>query len=234
MTEQERFDENDIAALAATVKAPDALHRRIEALVADDPRAAGKGRRATAAARDRRAIFAGPRARLGAAAAAVAILAAALVGVTLPGGGSSPLTVQRAVALTLSSPKSPAPAESRLDRSRLDVAVEGVSFPYWRERFGWVSAGARTDEVGGRSITTVFYTGPAGRRIGYAIVSGRALPTEGGRVVWHRGVRYRVTSQSGATVVTWPRGGHLCVVSGRGVSARTLLALAGWSGERTA
>jgi hypothetical protein len=32
-----------------------------------------------------------------------------------------------------------------------------------------------------------------------------------------------------AAVVTWLRDGHLCVVSGRGVSSATLLRLASWS-----
>jgi hypothetical protein len=41
-----------------------------------------------------------------------------------------------------------------------------------------------------------------------------------------------VLSQSGATIVTWQRGGHLCVVSGRGVSAHTLLSLASWDSEK--
>jgi hypothetical protein len=104
-----------------------------------------------------------------------------------------------------------------------------VSFPYWRERFGWRSSGARSDSVAGRTVTTVFYSDAHGRRVGYAIVSGPAWTTQGGTVIWHGDTSYRVLDQHGATVVTWQRDGHLCVVAGRGVSAPTLLRLAGWS-----
>jgi hypothetical protein len=51
-------------------------------------------------------------------------------------------------------------------------------------------------------------------------------------VIKRWGVSYRVLSQDGATVVSWQRAGHLCVVSGRGVNARTLLSLASWDSER--
>jgi hypothetical protein len=109
------------------------------------------------------------------------------------------------------------------------MSVEGVAFPYWRERFGWRSEGARIDHVAGRSITTVFYSDGAGGWIGYAIASGRAPRIGGGKVQWHSGVPYRVSSVRGVTVVAWPRDGHLCVVSGRGMSAATLLHLAAWT-----
>jgi hypothetical protein len=81
-------------------------------------------------------------------------------------------------------------------------------------------------------VTTVFYTDSQGRRVGYAIASGQAPQTSGGTVVRHWGVSYRLLSHDGATVVTWQRGGHLCVIAGRGVSARTLLGLASWDSER--
>jgi hypothetical protein len=48
-------------------------------------------------------------------------------------------------------------------------------------------------------------------------------------IAWRSGVAYRLLTQSGAAVVTWLRDGHLCVVSGRGVSSATLLRLAIWS-----
>ena len=40
---------------------------------------------------------------------------------------------------------------------------------------------------------------------------------------------YRVFSENGTAVVTWQRDGHLCVMSGHGVSSATLLKLASWS-----
>jgi hypothetical protein len=42
-------------------------------------------------------------------------------------------------------------------------------------------------------------------------------------------VPYRLLTVHGAAVVTWLRDGHLCVISGRGVSSATLLRLASWS-----
>lgn len=199
---------------AATVQAPASLHRRVEAML-ERPRP--------------RRLPALPRVRLAAVTAGALTAAAAAIVLALSGGGSPGLTVQQAAALTLSAAKMPAPAESKARPSQLAISVEGIAFPYWREHFGWRSAGARIDRLGGRSITTVFYADPAGRQIGYAIVSGRALPTHGGVLRWQAGVPYRLLSHAGATVVAWPRGGHLCVVSGRGVDTATLLRLARWS-----
>jgi hypothetical protein len=198
---------------AVEVRAPASLHRQVEAM---------------APARRRR-MFATPR--LGFAAAAATALVAAAVAIGLSGRPSPGLSVRQAAALTLSPPTMPAPAESRAHRAQLAVAVGGVPFPYWRERFGWRSSGARTDLLAGRSVTTVFYSNAEGRRIGYAIASGSAPTVHGGTVVRSWGVPYRVLTQGDATVVTWQRGGHLCVVSGRGVSARTLLSLASWGSE---
>jgi hypothetical protein len=48
-------------------------------------------------------------------------------------------------------------------------------------------------------------------------------------VAWRGGVAYRLLDEHGVAVVTWLRDGHLCVVSGRGVSSATLLRLASWS-----
>jgi hypothetical protein len=170
--------------------------------------------------------------RIGFAAAATAALAAvAAVAIGLSGGGSSGLSMQQAAALTLSPATMPAPAENTTRRAELDASVGGVPFPYWEEHFGWHSSGARSDRIGGRLVMTVFYANAAGRRIGYTIVSGRAPAAHGGRVIRRWGVPYRVLGQSGATVVTWQRAGHLCVVSGRGVSARALLSLASWGSE---
>ena len=75
-------------------------------------------------------------------------------------------------ALTRLAPTAGAPPESAGDPAQLALAVDGVAFPYWEGRLGWHSAGARTDHIGGRTVTTVFYANSAGQRIGYAIVAG--------------------------------------------------------------
>lgn len=197
-------------------RAPSALRARIEAMAPERRRT----RRITVP-------------RLSIAGAAAAVLAALAVVIGLSGGGSSPLTVQQAAALTLSPATMTAPAESRVHRNQLQTSVEGVHFPYWRESFGWRSSGTRTDHIDGHAVTTVFYSNPQGVRIGYAIVSGHSWETQGGTVTWRAGVPYQLLTHDGAAVVAWPRAGHMCVVSGRGVSTSTLLALAGWRGDRT-
>jgi len=201
---------------AVDVPAPAALRAQVQSMLA--PRA-------------RRRAF--PMPRLGLAAGAATALAAVAVAIGLAGGGASVSGVQQAAALTLSPATMGAPAESRTHRAQLAAEVGGVHFPYWKERFGWRSTGERVDRLAGHAVTTVFYTDAQGRRIGYAIVSGRAPATHGGTVTWRAGVPYRLLSHDGATVVTWERGGHLCVVSGRGVSVGALLRLASWGGQRS-
>ncbi len=226
MTERpSKLTENDIAALAATVKAPESLHRRVGEMVAD-------AQRRTPARR--RMGWTMPARRLAVAGAATLAAVGAVLAVTLPGGGGSPaLSAQSAAALALGPATLPAPSESASNRSELAASVGGVAFPYWKERFGWRGSGARSDTLGGRAVTTVFYSGPGGRRIGYAIVAGPAPATGGGAIVKRWGVPYRLSSHDGANVIVWRRGGHLCVMAGRGVSPRTLLSLASWGSERS-
>jgi hypothetical protein len=88
--------------------------------------------------------------------------------------------------------------------------------------------GERSDRVGGRTVTTVFYADHHGHRVGYAIVSGPAPRSSGGVMHWRGGTPFRVLVQGGVPVVVWPRGGHMCVVSGRGIGTALLLHLASW------
>jgi hypothetical protein len=204
--------------------APESLHRRIESLVASH-----QGQFAPRSRRRGLGRFSA-LGLAGAGAVAAAVVAVAIA-VGLGGGGSAPsVSFGEAAASTLGAATLPAPPESQAHHSQLAVAVDGVPFPYWSERFGWRSTGSRTDRVDGRSITTVFYGDSSGRRIGYAILAGTPAPRVGGGVIaWRGGVSYRLLSENGAAVVTWLRDGHLCVVSGRGVSSAALLGLASWS-----
>jgi hypothetical protein len=164
---------------------------------------------------------------LGAAAAAVVVMVALAA---ILGGGSSGPSLRQAAASTLRAATLPAPPESSANHAQLAAAVDGVPFPYWEDRFGWRSTGTRSDRIDGRTVTTVFYSDAAGRRIGYAILAGTPVPRiDGGAIAWRDGVPYRLLSENGTAVVTWLRDGHLCVVSGRGVSSATLLRLASWS-----
>ena len=203
------------------VRAPESLHSQVQALVADASRR--KGRRGTG---HRRAPAFASYAIAGALAAAVA---ASAIAIGLSGGGNSngPF-IREASALTLGRSTAAAPRKTP-GTAHLAAAVDGVAFPYWEDRFGWRSTGTRRDHVNGRAVTTVFYADHRGRQIGYAIVAGTPAPTQDrGAIAWRNGTRFRVLQLDGATVVSWLRYGHLCVVAGRGVSAATRLALASW------
>jgi hypothetical protein len=202
------------------VRAPEDLHRRTEAMIAQrrsHGRESARGPRLLAGARGRLA-FAG--------ALAVAALILVLV---LSGGGPTPLRLQDAAALTLRGATMGASAERSRSSTELSAAVDGIPFPYWEERFGWRSSGSRVDRLGGRTIRTVFYRDPGGGRVGYAIVAGTPAPSlRGGIVEWRHGIPYHLLQEGSGQVVAWLREGHLCVVGGRGVSSATLLRLASW------
>lgn len=225
MSEQPQSREDELIAMirAVDVPAPERLHRRTEALIA---RRAGERRRGRTHSL---------RPRLGAAAALVAAIVVVLVLVTgSGGGGSSPFSLRTATALTREPATRAAPSENTSRRAQLMASVDNIAFPYWEEHFGWRSTGSRQDRVAGRSVTTVFYSDRAGRRVGYAIVAGTPAPRAlSGSIHWRHGTPYRFTRIDGSGVVTWLRQGHLCIVAGPGVREATLLSLASWQ-ERAA
>jgi hypothetical protein len=223
MSERPPRTESELIELVRSidVRAPEALHHRVEELIAEQ---APRSRRRWPA--QALGFLNAPRALAGAGAF---IAAVGVVLVLSLGGTGQSLSVSQAAALTLSPATEAAPAESPGGRAHLAAAVDGVSFPYWQERFGWQASGSRSDRVDGRTVRTVFYSDARGQRVGYAIVAGTPAPRASGGTVTRLGsTSYRLLSRDGATVVTWLRDGHLCVVSGRGVSADTLLALASW------
>jgi hypothetical protein len=198
------------------VRAPESLHRQIDAMIAGEPK---------------RFSVLGPRLAVGGAFAAVLIALAIVIGLS---GGSSTLSVRDASAATLRAATTGPPSESSSDRRELTAAVDGISFPYWGAHFGWHSTGSRTDSIDGRKITTVFYTNSRGKRVGYAIVAGTSpAQMSGGIVSMRDGTPYRLLTVNGVAVVSWLREGHLCVVAGRGVDGATLLRLASWDDRRS-
>jgi hypothetical protein len=224
MTDQSTPTESELVELirSSDVRAPDSLHRRVDALIAERSR----GRRAERRNRSadaRRTFELGPRIAAGGA-FAVALIALAIV-IGLSGGGST-LSLRDASALTLRAATDKAPGESASDHRQLTAAVDGVAFPYWGGHFGWRTTGTRSDQVDGREITTVFYENERGQRVGYAIASGKAPPQSGGIVSVKDGTPYRLLTVGGVEVVSWLRDGRLCVISGHGVKGATLLRLA--------
>jgi hypothetical protein len=209
---------------ALDVRAPASLHASVQTLIGEQSR-----RRRTPAARAAELLLRGfgSAPRLAGAAGVLGALVLVLVLATAGGSGAGP-SLRQAAALTLLPATAAAPAESHARHASLVAAVDGVSFPYWERDLGWRSTGERTDRLGGRAVTTVFYADRQGREVGYAIVAGSAPHVSGGEVTQHGGTSYWLLSENGARVVTWLRAGHMCVVSGRGVDATTLLRLASW------
>lgn len=162
-----------------------------------------------------------PRFALAGGLAAVAAVVAAIV---LTGGPGGP-TVADAARLASQPPNGPAP--SPVSPTKLDADVQGVAFPNLAQWAGWETLGVRRSRVDGRDATVVFY-GKDGRRIAYVIVGGSALPRpSGGQTMTRQGVEYQTLRLNSRLAVTWPRGGHTCVLLGQ--AGRTeLLKLASW------
>lgn len=171
----------------------------------------------------------GMRTRVATFAAAAALVLALIV--VVPGVFQGGPTVADAATLAEKPPTGPAPAREPGTPQLLAAQVEGVPFPNYAEKFGWKPAGARKDEPDGRGATTVYYA-KAGRTIAYTIVAGDALDSPSdARVTKRAGVEYRTFQHDGRTAVTWERDGQTCVLSGKGVRAAELLALADWRGK---
>ncbi|HVW17815.1 MAG TPA: hypothetical protein VHB30_06160, partial [Solirubrobacteraceae bacterium] len=106
------------------------------------------------------------------------------------------------------------PAVDASDPRVLRASVGGVRFPAWGRKAHWVASGRRSDRVGGRDATTVFYDGDDGTRLGYTIVSGAALAwPHGARVAVHDGVAVRLLRDHGRRIAAWRVAGHTCVIS---------------------
>ena len=110
-------------------------------------------------------LRAAPRRRLTwgpgvAVAATLAALLVALVVVALPGRGGEP-SVTDVARVTLRAPALPAPATT--SDGALAFAADGLRFPGEAQAGGWRPAGARIDQVAGRSARTVSYVSQIGR-----------------------------------------------------------------------
>lgn len=147
------------------------------------------------------------------------------------GGGQAALTVAQAATIA-ARPATALVAEPADDDVTLPrVNAGGLPFPYWEDRFGWHATGTRTDDLDGRTLTTVFYRRGA-QHIAYTIVAGDALPpATDARAGMRAGTLLATSTTGGRLVVTWLRQGHTCVLSGRGVPASALIRLAAWRGH---
>jgi anti-sigma factor RsiW len=169
----------------------------------------------------------------GAAVAVVTAVAAAAVGAlvlpALPGSEQAAPTLAAATALGARSITSARPV-SRPSTGKghpmlAGVGVEGVRYPDWRREYGFRAIGSRTDRLGSRRATTVFYV-KGGRRVAYTVLSGGPVNIpRGSRPVRWKGKLRHVFTANGRVAVTWQRRGHTCIVSGHGLRRHVLVKL---------
>jgi hypothetical protein len=188
-----------IHAALSSVQAPHALRTRIEA-----ERERTLVRRMVVKRMKLSGVLAGCAAVLG---AGVALLAPAH-------GAPSALD---AAALAERGATAAAPRVSSSQEHLLAVAVGGVPFPRWQERFPWKPSGQRTDELNGRQTLTVFYDGVREAphvRLGYTIVDGAPLAwPDGTKVVTANQVDVHLLHRDGRVMAFWRAHGHTCVIS---------------------
>ena len=205
-----------IQAASADVRAPQALRERVEAL-----RSARRGGHPLLL------VLAGAAAVV--ASALAIVLVAGLVG---SGGRIEGPTLARAAGVALRPATEAPPVEDATDPVLVEASIAGLRFPYWDDQFGLEAVAMRHDAVGGRPALTVEYRGGRDESVSYMILSGKPVSVPADADWVRRGrLPLAVLTRGGATVVTWQRAGHTCVLSSRGTPARRLLALAAWTGE---
>jgi hypothetical protein len=211
--EQEAAAER-LAAAMAEVRAPASLRARM---------ATTGAKRGTPPLRRRWPLAAG----LAAAAAGIAVVLVLVVG-----GTAGAPSLAEAASLGLRPPDRPAPPPAGATLLRADQ--DGVPFPRWGAKFGWVAVGERKGTVKGRSATTVYYRNPrTGARAAYTILGGHALKDpEGAPESDIKGTDFYLPTVNGRRIVTWQRQGHTCVLQGT-APALKLLQLASWRGNGT-
>jgi hypothetical protein len=165
---------------------------------------------------------------------ALAVLAAIVIAASLGGHGSSMLRLPAYVTFAARPATIAAPAKAPGHGGLLAIAVDGLAFPDWEHSNGWRAVGVRADLLRGHAVTTVFYADASGARIGYSIVAPPPPPLtwpKRSTVVSRAHVHYWVQTVGGVPVIAWTHAGHRCVLSGRGVSSKLLLALATGQGH---
>jgi anti-sigma factor RsiW len=163
------------------------------------------------------------------AAAAAAAAVGALLLPALPGSEREAPTLAAAAGLgarpAMSARPESRPSTKKGDPMLAGVTVEGIRYPDWKREYGFRAIGSRTDRLGSRHATTVFYV-KRGRRVAYTILSGGPMniPRGSHPVRWEGELRH-VFGAGSRVAVTWQRHGHTCVVSGHGLRGHALVKL---------
>jgi len=196
------FDDPDRAQIASDEARIGALLRAVEA-----PAPSALRHRIVARNSARRWWQSAPAFALGLSGAASAACVALIVLLTSGGAVAAP-TVVAASLVALGRPTAAAP-------HALTAAGTRIVFPDWSAR-GWPSSGTRSDHIGGRTITTVFYRSPGAGTIGYAIVAGAPLRHGASGVsAIENGERYVSIATHGEQIVTWTEDRHTCILASR-------------------
>ena len=207
-----------IRAAMAGVRAPQRVHARVEA---------------ERAARRRSHPLRIPGVAVAGAAGVLALAVAGVLAIGLLGGEATRLegpSLAQAATLALRANNGPAPEEDEINPIQVRAGIDGLRFPYWDDAFGLDAVAMRHDRLGVRRAMTVEYRGK-GERVGYTIVAGAPLRLPSGvRHVRRDRLALTVHRAHGATIVTWRRAGHTCVLASRNAGARRLLELAAWTG----
>jgi len=162
--------------------------------------------------------------------AAGALAAIALVAVLVAGGNGGASKGPSVLAVAKATEAGPSAGAPRADgRGFVDAKVPPVRFPDWGP-LEWPATGRRSDTVGGRDVTTVYYRGRRGSVAAYAIASGRPLEVpDTARTVTRDGETYHVLEADGDRIVVWEEGGRTCVLRAPArVPESRLLELAAW------
>ena len=165
--------------------------------------------------------------RTAAAIAAVSLAAIALAVMLTSDAGEDAPSLEKVAAVADQPADRPAP-DREPGSGELVFSLDGIAWPDWSRGAGWRPAGARRDEIDDRATATVVYQRRR-RRVAYTIVARPQLelPADGRRV--KRGdTTYVLTSLGGRRAVVWHRDGRTCILSGRGVTHRSLLRLAAY------
>jgi hypothetical protein len=159
-------------------------------------------------------------------AAATAGVALALLVVVLTSAGDSGLRAYTSISARPETQPTP-----RSDGALLDRSFQGVRYPDWSRKFGWMAEGARSDEIDGRRAESVFYM-HHGHRIAYTVIEGAPIaPPEDAMTRRVDGVTLRIFRDGPRDVVTFVRNGRTCVLEGEVLSRETLVELAAWRGD---
>lgn len=167
--------------------------------------------------------------RIGAVAAAAAVIVLAVTAIIAKSGRSTLPTAEQ-VAAVWALPASGEPVSANPDRpAELDVSYHGIAYPNYQDHEGWHPVSARHDTIAGYPTVTVLYeTGH--RRSTYTVVpaTGLSVPATAMRLRVG-GLSLREFRSGDRWIVTFERNGNTCVLTAAAPRERRwLLKLAAW------